>query len=70
VATTSTRDRLADQRYLTLILRLVVSARGELVRGELVDVDGDCADRIARWRELTPAVRALVMSHQQDADRE
>jgi hypothetical protein len=66
VAETSPRERLADQRYVTVVVRLVVDARGGLVRGEIVDVHGNIVDQIAGWRELTPAVRALVKSRKQD----
>jgi hypothetical protein len=70
VARASTGDRLAEQRYVTVIVRLLVDTRGRLVRGEIVDTDGKIADRFTRWRALTPALRTLIMSHKQDGDGE
>jgi hypothetical protein len=55
---------------VTVIVRLVVDARGRLMRGEIVDTDGEVASRFTEWRALTPALRALIMSRAQHAERQ
>lgn len=45
-------DRLADRRYLTVLLRFVLSAQQELVYGEIVNADGGVCDRFQRWENM------------------
>jgi hypothetical protein len=61
--TTSQADRLADKRYVTLILRLRIDPRERLVHGEVVDTEGKSQGRFAGWRELNRMVRNYLMSH-------
>jgi hypothetical protein len=45
-------ETLGDHRNLTLILRLVVDEAGQLVHGELVDLDGASHGRFLNWETL------------------
>jgi hypothetical protein len=56
----SSGNRLAEKRYLTVILRLVVDKRGRLVHGEVVDLQARLQGRFAGWRGLTHTVRAWL----------
>ena len=61
-------ERLADQQYVTLILRLLVDRQGQLVQGEIGEPEGDQhAERWVRFRGadgLLEAVHAwLTASH-------
>ena len=53
-------DRLADKRYVAVILRLLLNRGGRLERGELVDLDGNSHGHFTNFRELTTAVRAWI----------
>ncbi len=48
---------LADSRYVTLVLRLLIDRQGRLVHGEIVDVDGRTRGRFSEWRDLLKSVR-------------
>lgn len=61
--TTSQVERLAEKRYVTLILRLRIDRRERLVHGEVVDTEGKSQGRFAGWREMTRTVRNYLMSH-------
>jgi hypothetical protein len=56
----SSGNRLAEKRYLTVILRLVVDQRGQLVQGEVVDLQARILGRFAGWKGLTCTVRAWL----------
>ena len=60
--TTSQVDRLADKRYVTVILRMRIDQRERLVHGEVVDTEGQLQGRFAGWREMTRTVRNYLMS--------
>lgn len=53
-------DRLAERRHVTVVLRLVVDRRGQLVYGETVDGQSRSQSRFVGWRGLLRAVRASV----------
>ena len=55
-------DKLADKRYVTVVLRLLMDRRGRLVRGEVVDAQGEPGGRFVGWRGLIRAVRAWLTS--------
>ncbi len=62
-------DELSASRNVTVILRLVLDAHGQLVRGEIVDVDGGLWRRFSGWQGLSDALRAWVRRHERDGDR-
>jgi hypothetical protein len=47
-----------EKRQVTLILRLVLDARGRLQYGEAVDTEARSQGRFAGWRGLTRTMRA------------
>lgn len=51
---------LADKRYVTRVLRLVLDRRGRFLYGQLVDAEGADLGRFNRWRDLLPLLRASV----------
>lgn len=55
-------DGLRDKRYVTAILRLLLDKHGELVHGEVADMDCKSVERFVDWRDLAPAVRAWLES--------
>jgi hypothetical protein len=63
VYASSADDRLADQRYVTVILRLVLDPHGSLVRGEV----GGTADgpwvRFVHSSGLLEAVETWLLQH-------
>jgi hypothetical protein len=50
-------EKLALNRQVTVVLRLLIDRRGQLLHGELVDDDGKPWRRFAGWRELTGTIR-------------
>jgi hypothetical protein len=59
-------NHLADRRYVSVVVRLVLDQHGQMIHGELV---GDANMRPARfsgWRGLTPALQAWLTEHEQD----
>jgi hypothetical protein len=65
VPTPPARNNLAEKRYATLILRLVLDQHGRLIYGELVDVASGLPDRFVAWRGLIRTVRAWLTSQEQ-----
>jgi hypothetical protein len=59
--TFSTPDQ-PPQRYVTVILRLVLSDGGALVRGEMLDTQGDLIRRFEGRRGLDRTIRAFLAS--------
>jgi hypothetical protein len=51
---------LAEKRYATLILRLVLDKQGRLLYGELVDVEDGHPAHFSGWRGLINAVRVWL----------
>jgi hypothetical protein len=51
---------VVENRQVTLILRLVLDARGRLRYGEAVDVEAHSQGRFVGWRGLTHTVRAWL----------
>ena len=45
-------NHLADKRQITLVLRLTVDGRGQLVHGEVVGLRGEVLGRFATWARL------------------
>jgi hypothetical protein len=45
-------DHLADKLQVILIVRLVSDTRGQLLYGEIVDVEGTVIGRFAEWQRL------------------
>ena len=56
-------EHLSDQRYVTLIVRLLVDAHGEVVRGELGTTDDDRWIRFVEIRCLSRAVTDWLAEH-------
>jgi len=59
-------NHLADRRYVSVVLRLVLDQHGQMIHGEVV---GDATTRPTRfsgWRGLTRAVQAWLTRHEQD----
>ena len=53
-------EALSDKRQLVVILRLVIAPSGQLLYGEVVDVEAGPRGRFVGWAGLTPAVRAWL----------
>ena len=59
-------ERLADERVLTVMLRLVIARDGRLVHGEIVDLEGVVRQRFAHWTELLTALERLIATTDTD----
>ena len=57
-------DLLADKRYVTVFLRLLLGRHGRLEHGELVDLDGVSHGRFTNFRELTSTLRAWIATRE------
>lgn len=60
------RDALADQRQLVVVLRLVAGTTGDLLYGEVIDVESGPIRRFIGWRGMTSALRSWL-AHELDA---
>lgn len=49
-------EGLQEKRYVTVILRLLLDKHGELVHGEVADMDGRVGPRFGSWDTLAAAV--------------
>jgi hypothetical protein len=55
------QDRLSGKYHLTMLVRLLLDARGQLVYGELVDVPpARAGGRFADWSDFERTVRGWV----------
>ena len=54
------RDALSERRLVVVVLRLMVSGRGQLGYGEAVDVETEQRRRFNGWSELEAALRLLI----------
>ena len=62
-------DNLAQKRYLTLIVRLLVDARGRLLQGEIVDAEDDSGKtprRFVGWQDLLTTMRRYFVDGAKD----
>jgi hypothetical protein len=62
-----TEAALVEQRSVTLILRLVLDARGRLQYGEAVDTEAQSQGRFVGWDGLTRTVRAWLARQEHDS---
>ena len=62
MSTTLDEENLSDESYVTVILRLVIDRREALIRGEVVDTDGQSQGWFTGWQGLIRAVRDYLIS--------
>lgn len=55
-------NHLADQRHITLILRLAIDRDAQLVYGELVDLAGVSIGHFMEWPKLTEVIQTWLTS--------
>lgn len=53
-------ETLRDRREIVVVLRLLVATHGDLIYGEVVDVQTEQGRRFAVWPELEPTVQAVL----------
>jgi len=63
-------ENFEGTRYLTLIARLLLNARGALVSGELADAEGTTLVRFVGQDGLLDAVRTYLASFEEHSDPE
>jgi hypothetical protein len=63
VYASSADDRLTDQRYVTVILRLVLDRHDHLLRGEVGGTDNGPWVRFAHPSGLLEAVESWLLQH-------
>ena len=57
---TTAENELAERRYVSVVIRLVLDRRGSLVYGEAMEVETEVSRRFTAWRQLTASVRACL----------
>ena len=55
--TSTDGNHLAEKRYVTVVLRLVLDQHGQLIHGEFIDVASMIGVRFSGWRGLIRIVR-------------
>jgi hypothetical protein len=66
VPTPGRLERLANERVLTVMLRLVIARDGQLVHGEIVDLEGVVRHRFVDWPGLVAALERLIATTDSD----
>lgn len=59
-------DDLASSHYVTVIVRLVVDRRGELLRGEFAGVDAVKVASFSGWAGFTEALQSYLRGRAAD----
>lgn len=62
-------EQLADSRYRTVILRVVVNEQRQIIQGELIDTASTQTTRFKNWRGLIRALRGWLGIQSTPADR-
>jgi hypothetical protein len=57
-----TDEVLADNRYVVVVVRILLSPQGAVLHGELVDATGQVATRFSGWQGLTRAIKKWLSS--------
>jgi hypothetical protein len=60
-------NHLADRRYVSVVLRLVLDQHGQLIHGELVGAANTRPARFSGWRGLTRALKVWLTRQGEDA---
>ena len=60
-------NHLADRRYVSVVLRMVLDQHGELIHGELVGDVNTRPTRFSGWRGLTRALQIWLTRQEQDS---
>ncbi len=60
----ATANNISEKRYVTVVVRMVIDQREQLVHGEIVDVDGIGQGRFAGWRGLIRTMRDFLAKQQ------
>jgi hypothetical protein len=68
VPTPPNENHLADRRYITVVLRLMVDERGRVTHGQLVEVANGRKQRFVGWRGLVRVVRSWLTSQGQEEE--
>ena len=58
MSASSLGEHLADNRNLTLLVRLLLDPTGHLVHGELVELDGASRGTFRNWESLVELLEA------------
>ncbi len=53
-------ERLADRRYLTLIVRINLTAVGGLAHGQVIDAEGQAVVTFRTWDEFHAGIAAWL----------
>ena len=61
-------EQLAEKRYVTVILRLLLDRQGRLVQGEVVNTASQVQGRFAGWRGMSRTLRTWVSTHATDEE--
>jgi hypothetical protein len=53
-------DHLADKQQIILIARLTIDVQGQLLHGEIVDLEGTVIGRFTNWTKLNHFVQTWL----------
>lgn len=59
-------NHLADRRYVSVVVRLVLDQHGKMIHGEVVGDPNVRPARFSGWRGLTRALQSWLMRHEQN----
>jgi len=57
-------EHLSEKRYVTVVVRMLIDRREQLVRGEIVDVNGIGQGQFAGWQGLIRTMRDYLTKQQ------
>jgi len=61
-------NHLADRRYVSVVVRLVLDHHGQMIHGEIVGDANTGPARFSGWRGLTRALQAWLAQYEQVDD--
>ena len=64
--TSPVSNHLADVHYVTAVVRLATNGRGQLLHGEVVDLQAQSIGRFVEWARLTQILRTWLRNQAQD----
>jgi hypothetical protein len=67
LATPSNENHLVDNHYVTLIMRMMVDHRGQLIHGEIVDAANTFRERFTGGQGLLGVLQTWLAQQEQDS---
>ncbi len=62
-------EHLSDELYRTVVVRVRVNSRSQIIQGELIDTTSTTTTRFRNWQGLMTALSAWLKQSSSPADR-